>query len=284
MIALQMAIGALNDLVDAPADAGRVPPKPIPAQEVSVATARTVALVAAALGLGLAAVVDVRLVGLALVVLAIGAAYDLVAKGTPWSWLPFAVGIPILPIYGWFGATGTLPAFFVVLIPMAVLAGAALAVANARADLDADRAAAAASVATVLGPVRSWWLDAGLMAAATGVGVALVRRCQLGPCDMDPGGRRDCAGHPRARARARLDYARAAAFVGGPGGRCGGRRDRVGRGDDAGRVLVGRHGSIAVNPVSRVHQTGRARSRSPAAASRSSDTSRDCPGRRRRSN
>ena len=180
MIALQMAIGALNDLVDAPADAGRVPPKPIPAQEVSVATARTVALVAAALGLGLAAVVDVRLVGLALVVLAIGAAYDLAAKGTPWSWLPFAVGIPMLPIYGWFGATGTLPAFFAVLIPMAVLAGAALAVANARADLDADRAAGGASVATVLGPVRSWWLDAGLMAAATGVGVALVRPASWG--------------------------------------------------------------------------------------------------------
>jgi 4-hydroxybenzoate polyprenyltransferase len=180
MIALQMAIGALNDLVDAPADAGRVPPKPIPAQEVSVATARTVALVEAVLGLGLAAVVDVRLVGLALVVLAIGAAYDLVAKGTQWSWLPFAVGIPILPIYGWFGATGTLPAFFAVLIPMAVLAGAALAVANARADLDADRAAATASVATVLGPVRSWWLDTGLMAAATGVGVALVGRASWG--------------------------------------------------------------------------------------------------------
>ncbi len=180
MIALQMAIGALNDLVDAPADAGRVPPKPIPAQEVSVATARTVALAAAAVGLGSAAVVDVRLVGLALVVLAIGAAYDLVAKGTPWSWLPFAVGIPMLPIYGWFGATGALPAFFAVLIPMAVLAGAALAVANARADLDADRAAATDSVATVLGPVRSWWLDAGLMAAATGVGVVLVGRASWG--------------------------------------------------------------------------------------------------------
>ena len=180
MIALQMAIGALNDLVDAPADAGRVPPKPIPAQEVSVAIARTVALVAATLGLGLAAVVDVRLVGLALVVLAIGAAYVLVAKGTPWSWLPFAVGIPILPIYGWFGATGTLPAFVAVLVPMAMLAGAALAVANARADLDADGAAATASVATVLGPVRSWWLDAGLMAAATGAGVALVGRSSWG--------------------------------------------------------------------------------------------------------
>ena len=180
MIALQAAIGALNDLIDAPADAGRVPPKPIPAQQVSVATARTVGLVAAVSGLGLAAIVDVRLVGLALFVLAIGAVYDLVAKGTPWSWLPFAVGIPMLPVYGWFGATGTLPAFFAVLIPMAVLAGAALAVANARADLDADRAAATASVATALGPVRSWWLNAGLMAAATGIGVVLVGRASWG--------------------------------------------------------------------------------------------------------
>jgi 4-hydroxybenzoate polyprenyltransferase len=180
MTALQFAIGALNDIVDAPADAGRVPPKPIPAEDVSVATARIVALAAAIFGLGSAVVVDVRLVGLALVVLVIGAAYDLAAKGTAWSWLPFAVGIPVLPIFGWLGATGTLPAFFAVLTPMAVLAGAALAVANARADLDADHAAGTVSVATVLGSVRSWWLDAALMAAATGVGVAFVGRGSWG--------------------------------------------------------------------------------------------------------
>ena len=180
MVALQFAIGALNDLVDAPADTGREPPKPIPNEELSIAAARTVVLVAAALGLGAAAIVDVRLVGLALLVLAIGAAYDLVAKGTAWSWLPFAVGIPVLPIYGWLGATATLPAFFMVLIPMAVLAGAALAVANARADLDADRAAGTTSVATVLGPARSFWLDAGLMAAATAIGVVFVGRGSWG--------------------------------------------------------------------------------------------------------
>lgn len=180
MIALQFAIGALNDIVDAPADAGRVPPKPIPGGQVAVSTARGVTLVMAAVGLGLAAIVDPRVVGLALVVLAIGVAYDLAAKGTTWSWLPFAVGIPVLPVYGWFGATGTLPAFFAVLLPMAVLAGAALAVANARADLDADLAAGTASVATLFGPVRSWWLDAGLMAVATGIGVAFVGRSSWG--------------------------------------------------------------------------------------------------------
>ena len=42
--------------------------------------------------------------------LAVGYAYDLVAKGTAWSWLPFALGLPLLPLFGWYGATGGLPA------------------------------------------------------------------------------------------------------------------------------------------------------------------------------
>ena len=40
MVALQASIGALNDVVDAPADAGRKPGKPIPAGLVSPALAR----------------------------------------------------------------------------------------------------------------------------------------------------------------------------------------------------------------------------------------------------
>jgi 4-hydroxybenzoate polyprenyltransferase len=176
MIALQFAIGALNDIVDAPADTGRVPPKPIPGGFVTVRAARGVAIVAALVGLALAAIIDVRLVLLGLAVLAIGAAYDLAAKGTPWSWLPFAVGIPILPVYGWFGATGSLPASFAILIPMAVLAGAALAIANARADLDADRASGTRSVATRLGPERAWWAGVALMGAAVGLGVVFIGR------------------------------------------------------------------------------------------------------------
>ena len=111
-----------------------------------------------------------RIAALAVVVLAIGYGYDLVAKGTAWSWLPFAVGIPILPVYGWFGAAGTLPSFFVALVPMAVLAGAALAIANARADLERDRAAGTVSVATRLGLEGSWRLHAVLWVAACIVG------------------------------------------------------------------------------------------------------------------
>lgn len=176
MTALQFAIGALNDIVDAPADAGRVPPKPIPDGLVTVRTARAIVVLAAGLGLGLAVVIDVRLVALGLVVLAIGFAYDLMFKGTAWSWLPFAIGIPILPVYGWFGATGSLPASFAILIPMAVLAGAGLAIANARADIDADQASGTESVATRLGAERAWWAGSVLMAAAVGIGLALIGR------------------------------------------------------------------------------------------------------------
>ncbi len=176
MTALQFAIGALNDIVDAPADAGRVPPKPIPGGFVAEPVARAVAVMAALVGLTLAAMIDGRLFLLALVVLAIGAAYDVAAKGTPWSWLPFAVGIPILPVYGWFGATGSLPASFAFLIPMAVLAGAALAIANARADMEADRASGTESVATWLGAERAWWAGAVLLVAATAIGAIFIGR------------------------------------------------------------------------------------------------------------
>lgn len=169
MTALQVSIGALNDLHDAPDDAGRKPGKPIASGLVSVPVARSVTVGGAAVGVGLAALVDGRLAALAVVVLLIGFGYDLVAKGTAWSWLPFAVGIPILPVYGWFGAAGELPDFFAALIPIAMQAGAALAIANARADLERDLAAGTVSVATRLGLDRSWLLHAVLWLATAAV-------------------------------------------------------------------------------------------------------------------
>jgi 4-hydroxybenzoate polyprenyltransferase len=163
MTALQASIGTLNDLVDAPRDAGRKPGKPIPAGTVSIGTARSVAAGAAAVGLVLSALSGAATLALAVVTLGIGYGYDLRLRGTTWSWLPFAVGIPLLPVFGWLGAVGTLPASFRLLIPAAVLAGAALAVANARADYERDLAAGAPSVATALGLQRSWIVHAALL-------------------------------------------------------------------------------------------------------------------------
>ena len=166
MTALQAAIGALNDLVDAPADAGHKPGKPIPAGLVSPAAARLVVGLGATVGIALAIPSGLSLVVLAGVVLAIGWSYDLRAKGTAWSWLPFAVGIPILPVFGWLGATGVIPGWLAVLVPLGMLVGAGLAVANARADQERDAAAGTDSVALSLGDVRSWWANVVLLVAA----------------------------------------------------------------------------------------------------------------------
>ncbi len=170
MTALQVSIGALNDIHDVPQDGGRKPGKPIPAGLVSVPAAWSVVVAGALVGIALGASVDVRVGALAVVVLVIGYGYDLLAKGTAWSWLPFAVGIPLLPVYGWLGAVGAFPSFFIALVPMAVSAGAALAIANARADLERDVAAGTVSVATRLGPEGSWRLHAALWLLALVLG------------------------------------------------------------------------------------------------------------------
>lgn len=151
MTAIQFAIGALNDVHDAPTDAGRTPPKPIPAGLVPVGLARLVVVLAAAVGLGLAATFGAGILALAAIGLAVGVTYDLAARGTAWSWLPFAVGIPILPVYGWYGATGALPDWAMALVPAAACAGGAIAVANARADHERDRATGVSTIATRLG-------------------------------------------------------------------------------------------------------------------------------------
>lgn len=169
MTALQASIGALNDIVDASADAGHKPGKPIPRGLVSHRFAVGVVAAAAGAGLALALGSGWPLVVLAGVGLTIGYAYDLAAKGTAWSWLPFAVGIPILPLYGWFGAAGSVPGWFAALLPMAILVGAAVAIANARADLERDESAGRGSVAVRLGMTRSWWVGTVCLLAALAV-------------------------------------------------------------------------------------------------------------------
>ncbi|MEI7744371.1 MAG: UbiA family prenyltransferase, partial [Chloroflexota bacterium] len=155
MTLLQFAIGTLNDIVDAPRDAGSKPGKPLVEGVVSLGVARLVLGLTAAGGLSLGLLAGPGLLAIGIVVLAIGTAYDLWAKGTRLSWLPLAVGIPLLPVYGWFGATGDLPAAFLVIVPAAAIAGAALAIANATVDVERDEAAGSSSIALALGPARA---------------------------------------------------------------------------------------------------------------------------------
>jgi len=163
MVLLQASVGALNDVVDAPSDAGRKPGKPIPAGLVRPAVATGIAVLAGLTGVLLAVPSGWATVGLAVVLLGLGYGYDLWFKGTAWSWLPFALAIPLFPTYGWLGAAGSLPPIWAVLLPTAMLAGAALAVANAMVDVERDLEAGLASVAIRLGSDRAALVNIGLL-------------------------------------------------------------------------------------------------------------------------
>jgi 4-hydroxybenzoate polyprenyltransferase len=180
MLALQASIGALNDLVDADVDAGRKPGKPIPRRVVRPREATAIAAGGLLVGLALCAPSGAATVVVAGVGVALGYVYDLRLSRTPWSWLPLAAALPLVPVFAWLGATGELPPALVPLIPIGTIAGGGLALANGIADLDRDLAAAVRTAAVRLAG-RAWPADATAMSAALALawlfapGVVVVR-------------------------------------------------------------------------------------------------------------
>jgi 4-hydroxybenzoate polyprenyltransferase len=163
MTSLQFAIGALNDLVDAPADRGR-PGKPIPNGQVSSGMAGGVVVAGLAIGLGLSAISGPAALAVAALGSAIGLAYDIRLKGTPWAPLAYAVGLPLLPVYAWLGATGQPPPGTIPLLGAGALAGVGLALGNALVDPDGDRSAGSRTPVVALGAGRAWRVMAVLQA------------------------------------------------------------------------------------------------------------------------
>ena len=178
MVLLQASVGALNDVIDAPHDAGRKPGKPIPAGLVRPSVAQGIAAIAGALGVALAVPSGPATALLAVGLLALGYAYDLWFKGTAWSWVPFALAIPLFPTFGWLGGVGWLPPVWAVLLPTAVLAGTGLALANAVVDIERDASAGASSVAVRLGRRRAVRLNVALLLLVCGLaaGTLIVAR------------------------------------------------------------------------------------------------------------
>ncbi len=169
MVGLQFAIGAVNDLADARADAAAKPGKPIPSGLVSRGTATVVALVGMVVGVGAYAVHGPLAFTLALAMLGCGLAYDLGLKDLGLGWLCYAVAFPLLPLSTWLAATGTLPPRSELLLPVAALAGPTLQLANGLVDLERDRIAGVRSLSLWLGRRDSIIALALLSAAVYGI-------------------------------------------------------------------------------------------------------------------
>lgn len=185
MLAIQFAIGTINDLADAERDAVARRSKPIPAGLVSLALARVVAVGTLLTGLGLAASISRGALAVAALGAGVGVVYDLRLKGTPVSWLPFALGIPLLPVFAWLGASGTIPASILVATVVAFPAGAALALANELPDIERDEQAGLSTLSQMLGRRPAWALGAALQ-VIVGLTAALGFRALDGRADLWP--------------------------------------------------------------------------------------------------
>ncbi len=154
MLGGQLAIGAVNEVVDADLDAVAQPTKPIPAGYVSVRAALWLA------GVSLAAMVFFAAGfgpwSLALCALGTGAglAYDLWAKRTLLSWLPYLVALPLLPIWVWVALEG-FEARLLLLYPLGSLAVVGVHLSQALPDAGSDRAAGIRSLSSLLGERRA---------------------------------------------------------------------------------------------------------------------------------
>lgn len=178
MLGLQFSIGAANDWFDVELDALTKPAKPIPAGRVSRQAAAAVAVGCGGGGL-LLSVVGAgpggwQTVACAVGMLGAGLAYDARLKRTAFSWLPFAVAFPLLPLYAWFGAVGQPPPGAQILLPVAFLAGPMLQLANGLVDAEGDARGGVAGLVGRLGVRRAWLALAVLQVTVNALALATI--------------------------------------------------------------------------------------------------------------
>lgn len=168
----QLAVGVLNEWCDREADAIAKPWKPIPAGLVPASHALAIALG----GLALMFVAGGLLGPVELLVLAIangcGLVYDLGIKRTPFSWLPYLIALPLVPIWAWLVMDSFQPRLLW-LYPIGALFIVAIHLAQVLPDIAGDQRQGERGLAVVLG---ERWTPVALWAAALGtttlVGIA----------------------------------------------------------------------------------------------------------------
>lgn len=173
MLPIQLCIGVINDVVDLPADAIAQPYKPLVRGVISRTTAAVAGVVLGAIGLGVAASINLETLGLAVVALGAGLAYDLGLRRTVLSWVPWWGGMAVLPLIG-YASVGSIPPRLLVLIPLAALIAIGLHLANALPDIDADREAGVRSLPVVVGADTARWVGPATLAFVAILAAALA--------------------------------------------------------------------------------------------------------------
>lgn len=151
MLGGQLAIGAVNELVDADLDALAKPAKPIPSGLVSRRGARIVA-VGGTIAMGILSL-TFGLDAFSLCALGTGAGvvYSFWFKRTIWAWVPYLFALPLLPIWVWTALSSVRAGMFVA-YPIGAAAVVAVQIAQSLPDVDADGRSGVRTLAVALGP------------------------------------------------------------------------------------------------------------------------------------
>lgn len=169
----QIAIGAINELVDVELDRIAKPDKPIPAGLVPEHGARIMALV----GVVVMAVLSLTFTLDAFILCALGTgtgvAYSFWFKRTIWSWIPYLVALPLLPIWVWTALSEVDPGMFAI-YPIGAAAIIAVQIAQSLPDVEADRDSGVRTLAVALGSTRARNACWGAMMLAASLAAALA--------------------------------------------------------------------------------------------------------------
>jgi 4-hydroxybenzoate polyprenyltransferase len=189
------SIGAMNDYFDEPLDRrGDRQEKPLVAGDLSRTTALLLWLITGALGVAAGYHFSWQVVGIAAFLWLLGLSYNLWAKPTSLSWLPFMAFYPSLPVLG-FVAAGRITPALLLAYPVGALLSLGLNVANTLPDIDRDVEGGVSGFTHKLGKTRalivlwlslaatmvlmasSTWLvggQSGRLAPGLGIGVLLL--------------------------------------------------------------------------------------------------------------
>lgn len=170
----QYAIGALNEYRDRELDAAANRPKPIVQGLVPARVAFILALVSYGLMAVLAATFGLLMFALVVAAGTSGMLYNLGLKQTPFSWLPYFVSFPLLPIWVRAAIVGRFDAGSLWLIPILGAMVIGLHLGNSLPDVELDTAQGSHSLSVTLGLQRGLLVAWGSFAVAQAIGLIVL--------------------------------------------------------------------------------------------------------------
>ena len=173
MLGGQLAVGAINELVDVELDRAGKPHKPIPSGLVTERGARIMAFGGLVIMTALSITFGLASFLLSALGTGTGIAYSLWFKRTIWSWVPYLIALPLLPIWVWTSLSEIDPGMFAV-YPIGAMAVIAVQLAQSLPDVEGDRAAGVRTLAVALGEDRARIGCWGAMLIATALAAAFA--------------------------------------------------------------------------------------------------------------